>query len=89
MLNLVDVGFRNLIPIDKIIYVAKLEKNNDNTTVQRKIETVAKEGKLLKATCSAGRRSAIFMKDGWVVISSFTPETIAQRIERKFEEQRC
>ena len=85
MANLIDAGNKNLINVDKIIYAVKLPKNLKESKISHRIEIAKNEGKLLKVTHKFKARSAIIMENGWVVISPFTAQMIAQKIERKLE----
>ncbi len=75
-MQLLNVGFGNTVPVDRIIAVI-----NTGSSPARKLKDIAKKnGKLIDVTEGRRTRSIVIMDSDHVVLSSIQTETIGQRI---------
>jgi len=78
MAKMVNVGFGNVVAIDKIIAVMM----PDSAQSKRNISKSREEGKFLDATHGRRTRSVIVTESGHVIVSGLLPSTIADRISK-------
>ncbi len=75
-MQLLNVGFGNTVPVDRIIAVI-----NTGSSPARKLKDIAKKkGKLIDVTEGRRTRSILVMDSDHVVLSSVQTETVGQRI---------
>lgn len=75
-MQLLNVGFGNTVPVERIIAVI-----NTGSSPARKLKEIAKnKGKLIDVTEGRRTRSIVIMDSDHVVLSSVQTETIGQRI---------
>lgn len=75
MVQLINIGFGNMVNGDKIISMV----STDAAPVKRMIQTARDEGMAVDATCGRRTRTALVMESGHLVLSALTTETIAIR----------
>lgn len=76
MVDLINVGFNNLIPVVKISMVAE----TGSSSTKRLIKRAKEEEKLINATCGRAAKSIILLENGFVVVSALAALTIGSRI---------
>ena len=79
MTNFVQVGFSNMISVDKIEAVAV----PDSAPVRRAIIEHREAGRLIDLTCGRRVKSVIFLSSDKLVLSALAPDTIRRRVEGK------
>lgn len=76
-MNLVSVGYGNLVSTKKLVAVAAPEA----APIKRLVQQAKESGKAIDATCGRRTKSVLFFESGHIVLSALMPETIAQRFE--------
>ncbi len=77
-MKLVNVGFGNIVSIDKIVSIV----SPDSAPVKRMVQD-AKDNKIaVDATYGRKTRAVIVTNSGHIVLSAIQPETIAARIDK-------
>ena len=77
-MKLINVGFGNIVALDRIISIV----SPDSAPIKRLIQE-AKDSKIaIDATYGRKTRAVIVMDSGHVVLSAIQPETIASRIDK-------
>jgi regulator of extracellular matrix RemA (YlzA/DUF370 family) len=72
-----NIGFGNFVIAQRIIAVV----DPFSSPVKQLIQEARKKGNLLNAAKGKRTRSAIFMDDGTIVLSSLSPTALARRLE--------
>ena len=76
-MKLINIGFGNIVALDKIISIV----NPDSAPIKRLVQE-AKDNKMsIDATYGRKTRAVIIMDSGHVVLSAIQPETVAARID--------
>lgn len=81
---LVNIGYGNLINLDKILSVVRA----DAAPVRRMIQGAKDNGLAVDATCGRKTKCAIVMDSGHVILSALLPETIENRVNENITEIR-
>jgi extracellular matrix regulatory protein A len=81
-MRLINIGFGNMICVDRIIAVV----NPDSAPVKRLIQEARDERRFLDATQGRRTRAVIMMSSNQIVLSAIQPETIASRASSKESE---
>ncbi|MBE5937038.1 MAG: DUF370 domain-containing protein [Lachnospiraceae bacterium] len=76
MNRIINIGYGNVINIDKVVAVIKPEA----APIKRLIQSAKDEGTALDATCGRKTKSVIIVENGTIILSALLPETIASRI---------
>ena len=77
-MKLVNIGFGNIVSVDRIISIVSPESAPIKRIVQE-----AKDSKMaIDATYGRRTRSVIIMDSGHVVLSALQPETVASRADK-------
>lgn len=82
-MKLVNIGFGNLISANRMISIVSPE----SAPIKRVIREAEDKRMLVNATYGRRTRAVIIMDSGHVVLSSLQPETVANRINEKPEEE--
>jgi len=82
-MNLVNIGFGNLIHATRVVTVVSPE----SAPIKRMIQDVRDRGLLIDASFGRSTRSVLVMDSGHVVLSALTPDVLAQRFTEKSEEE--
>ena len=77
--NLINIGFGNIVPAGRIIAIVSPE----SAPIKRFIQDGRDEGKLIDATYGRRTRAVIVTDSGHIILSSIQPETVANRIAAK------
>ena len=76
-MKLINIGFGNIVALDRIISIVSPESAPIKRLVQE-----AKDSKMaIDATYGRKTRAVIIMDSGHVVLSAIQPETVAARID--------
>ena len=76
-MKLVNIGFGNIIALDRIISIV----SPDSAPIKRLVQE-AKDSKMaIDATYGRKTRAVIVMDSGHIVLSAIQPETVAARID--------
>ncbi len=82
-MNLVNIGFGNLIHARRVISIVSPE----SAPIKRMIQDVREKGLLIDASFGRSTRSVIVMDSGHVILSALEPEILYQRISDQSEEE--
>jgi len=78
-MKLINIGFGNMVSANRIVAIVSPE----SAPIKRVIREAEDKGILINATYGRRTRAVIFMDSGNVVLSSIQPETVANRIAEK------
>lgn len=81
-MNLVNIGFGNLIHTARVITVVSPE----SAPIKRMIQDVREKGLLIDASFGRSTRSVIVMDSGHVILSALEPNLLLQRMTEQSEE---
>ncbi|HAU88058.1 MAG TPA: hypothetical protein DCW90_22060 [Lachnospiraceae bacterium] len=76
MNKLVNIGYGNLVNIDKMIAVV----SPDAAPVKRMIQSAKDSGTAIDGTCGRKTKAVIVMENGSIVLSALLPDTISNRV---------
>ena len=88
---LVNVGYGNIVNMDKVVCVVKTE----SAPIKRMIQQMKDINMAVDATCGRKTKSVLVMDSGHIVLSALLPETVENRsqivrvddIERNMEDE--
>lgn len=83
MNRLINVGFGNVVNSNKIISVI----SPDAAPIKRMVQTAKDTGMAIDATCGRRTKAVIVTDNGYVILSSLLPETIAGRVNQFYDEK--
>jgi regulator of extracellular matrix RemA (YlzA/DUF370 family) len=78
-LKLVNIGFGNIVSINRIIAIVSPE----SAPIKRMIQEARKKGYLVDATYGRRTRAVIITDSEYIILSAVQPETVAHRLEDK------
>ena len=81
--KLINIGFGNRIPAGRMVALV----SNESAPVKRAIVEARENKLLIDATHGRKTRAVIVMDSGHIVLSSIQPETIANRVNARVEEE--
>lgn len=76
MNKLVNIGYGNLVNIDKMIAIV----SPDAAPVKRMIQSAKDSGTAIDGTCGRKTKAVIVMENGSIVLSALLPDTISNRV---------
>ena len=76
-LEVVNLGFGNVISLDRIVCIVKAGSN----PMKRLIDAAEKEGRLVDATSGRRTRSIVVTDSNHVVLSHLNPDTLTQKVK--------
>ncbi|MDD5968513.1 MAG: DUF370 domain-containing protein [Candidatus Fimousia sp.] len=79
MNNLVNIGFGNVINIDKVVSIV----SPDAAPIKRMVQQAKDEGRAIDATCGRRTRAVIVTDSNQLVLSALLPETISNRYQER------
>lgn len=79
--KLIHIGFGNIVNTDKIVAIVV----PDSAPAKRLISNGKENGLVVDMTHGRKTKSIILMENNQLILSAFTPETIAQRAQAKEE----
>jgi regulator of extracellular matrix RemA (YlzA/DUF370 family) len=77
--NLVNIGFGNIINIDKVVSIV----SPDAAPIKRMVQQAKDEGRAIDATCGRRTRAVIVTDSNQLVLSALLPETISNRYQER------
>jgi len=77
--NLVNIGFGNIMNMDKAVSIV----SPDAAPVKRMVQLAKDEGRAIDATCGRRTRAVIVTDSNQVILSALLPETIANRYQER------
>ena len=78
-MQLLNIGFGNLVSSDRIIAIV----NPEPTQIKKIVQDAKDKGKIIDITHGRKRRAALIMDSGHVILSPIMPETVAARMEKE------
>lgn len=82
-MKLINIGFGNMVSASRLVAIVSPE----SAPIKRVIREAEDKGNLVNATYGRRTRAVIIMDSGHVVLSSIQPETVANRIAEKEEQE--
>lgn len=82
-MKLVNIGFGNMISAQRLVSIVSPE----SAPIKRVIREAEDRKVLINATYGRRTRAVIIMDSGHVVLSSLQPETVANRLNEREEEE--
>ncbi len=82
-MKLINIGFGNMVSASRLVAIVSPE----SAPIKRVIREAEDKGTLINATYGRRTRAVIIMDSGHVVLSSIQPETVANRIAEKEEQE--
>ena len=80
-MKLINIGFGNLVSAERIVSIVSPE----SAPIKRMIQDVRDRGLLIDTSFGRSTRAVIVTDSGNLILSSLTPEVLAQRAEEKEE----
>ncbi len=80
-MKLINIGFGNLVSLDKLISVVA----PDSAPVKRIVQEAKSNGKLIDATCGRKCKSVLVTDSNHVILSAVSAEAIQNRSEESEE----
>lgn len=77
--SLIHIGFGNIVNTDKIVAIVVPE----SAPAKRMIQQGKEKGLVVDVTHGRKTKSVLLMDNNQLILSAFTPETIAQRAQGK------
>lgn len=81
-MQLINIGFGNMVSSDRIISIVSPE----SAPLKRIVQEAKDEKKAIDATFGRRTRAVIMMDSGHVILSAVQPETIASRLNNNQNE---
>ncbi len=78
-MRMLNIGYGNLVAVDKLISIISPE----SAPIKRMIQDNREKGKIVDATFGRRTKSLLVMENGYIILSALMPETIAARLEDK------
>ncbi len=82
-MKLLNIGFGNMVSTQRLIAIVSPE----SAPIKRLIQEARDRGSLIDATYGRRTRAVIIMDDNHVVLSAIQPETVANRVNGRDEEE--
>ena len=83
MIKLLNIGFGNIVSANRIISIVSPE----SAPIKRIIQDARERATLIDATYGRRTRAVIIMDSEHVILSAVQPETVAQRLNGKDENE--
>lgn len=78
-MQLVNIGFGNIISVSRIIAIVSPE----SAPIKRIIQESKDNGTAIDATCGRRTRAVLIMDSGHIILSAVQPETVAGRVDKE------
>ena len=82
-MKLINIGFGNLVSAERIVSIVSPE----SAPIKRMIQDGRERSQLIDASFGRSTRAVIVTDSGNLILSSLTPEALAQRAEEKNKEE--
>jgi regulator of extracellular matrix RemA (YlzA/DUF370 family) len=79
----VNIGFGNIVSADRLIAIVSPE----SAPIKRIVQEARESGRLIDATCGRRTRAVVITDSDHVILSAIQPETVANRLDAKTEEE--
>ncbi|HIT59710.1 MAG TPA: DUF370 domain-containing protein [Candidatus Fimousia stercorigallinarum] len=79
MNNLVNIGFGNVMNVDKVVSIV----SPDAAPIKRMVQQAKDEGRAIDATCGRRTRAVIVTDSNQIILSALLPETIVNRYQER------
>lgn len=76
MNRLINIGFGNIVNVNKIIGIISPEA----APIKRMVQNAKDSGMAIDATCGRKTKAVLVMESGHLMLSALLPETIANRV---------
>ena len=76
-MKLINIGFGNMVSVDRIIAIVSPE----SAPIKRLVQEAKEEGTLIDATHGRRTRAVIITDSDLIVLTYLYPETVANRVE--------
>ena len=77
-MQLVNIGFGNIIAANKIVAIVSPE----SAPIKRMVQEAKDEKTAIDATCGRRTRAVLIMDSGHIILSAVQPETVGDRIDK-------
>ena len=77
-MQLVNIGFGNIVSSDRIIAIVSPE----SAPIKRLVQDAKDTGRAIDATCGRRTRAVLVMDSGHMILSAVQPETVGGRIDK-------
>ena len=78
-MQLVNIGFGNIVSANKIIAIVSPE----SAPIKRMVQEAKESGNAVDATCGRRTRAVLIMDSGHIIMSAVQPETVAARLDKE------
>ena len=76
-MKFINVGFGNMVAVDRIISIV----SPDSAPIKRLVQSAKDDCRIIDVTCGRRARAVIITDSEHVILSAFQTETIADRLE--------
>lgn len=77
-MQLVNIGFGNIIAANKIVAIV----SPDSAPIKRMVQDAKDAGTAIDATCGRKTRAVLIMDSGHIILAAVQPETVAGRVDK-------
>ena len=77
-MQLINIGFGNIVSSDRIIAIVSPE----SAPIKRLVQDAKDTGRAIDATCGRRTRAVLIMDSGHIILSAVQPETVAGRLDK-------
>ena len=82
-MQLVNIGFGNIIAANKIVAIVSPE----SAPIKRMVQEAKDAKTAIDATCGRRTRAVLIMDSGHIILSAVQPETVAGRVDKDITPQ--
>jgi hypothetical protein len=82
-LELVPIGFGNILALDRVVAIT----GPDSAPIKRLVREGRKKGVCIDMTSGRRTRAVLVLDSGHIVLAALSPESIANRLSSRREEQ--
>ncbi len=82
-MQLVNIGFGNIVSANRIVAIVSTE----SAPIKRMIQEAKDNKTAIDATCGRRTRAVLVMDSGNIVLSAVQPETIATRVDKNINQE--
>ena len=82
-MQLVNIGFGNIIVANKIVAIVSPE----SAPIKRMVQEAKDAKTAIDATCGRRTRAVLIMDSGHIILSAVQPETVAGRVDKDITPQ--
>ena len=80
--RLVNIGFGNIVSANRVIAIVSPE----SAPIKRIVQEARESGRLIDATCGRRTRAVVITDSDHIILSAIQPETVANRLDAKMDE---